>query len=125
MTFPNRKFAFALVVGQAFGPWSPAFAHAHFANAIPAPDGLIAVSPDELRLIFTEGVEPRFSSVKLIDAGGAEVPLAPAASDPAHHDVLVSRLTAPLKPGVCRVEWRAVAADTHKSQGQFTFALSP
>ncbi len=69
-TFSPRipvSLAFALIAAQAF-------AHAQLEKATPAVGGTVA-SANEIRLEFSEDVEPRFSGVTLSGAGGAAVPL--------------------------------------------------
>ena len=50
-----------------------AFAHAHLEKATPPVGGTVS-SPSEIRLEFSEGVEPKFSKVTLTGPGGAAVP---------------------------------------------------
>ena len=52
-----------------------ALAHAQLVSATPAVGATVASAPGELKLKFSEGVEPRFSSVALSDATGAAVAL--------------------------------------------------
>ena len=57
----------------------PAFAHAQLEKATPAVGGTVA-SASEIRLEFSEGVEPKFSKVSVTGPGGA-VPLGAAKTD--------------------------------------------
>jgi copper resistance protein C len=66
------SLAFALVATQAF-------AHAQLEKATPAVGGTVG-GPSEIRLEFSEGVEPKFSKVSLSGPGGA-VPLGAAKTD--------------------------------------------
>ena len=61
------SLAFALAATQAF-------AHAQLEKATPPVGGTVA-SATEIRLEFSEGVEPKFSKVTLTGPGGATVPL--------------------------------------------------
>jgi copper resistance protein C len=38
---------------------------------------------------------------------------------------LVVPITAPLPPGVYRVNWHVLSVDSHKTQGSFTFEVRP
>jgi methionine-rich copper-binding protein CopC len=53
---------------------SAAYAHAELVRATPAVGGVVA-SATEIRLRFSEGVEPRFSGLTLTAADGSNVPL--------------------------------------------------
>ena len=110
--------AFAVVASEAF-------AHAQLQKAAPAVGATITVSPTEIRLKFSEGVEPRFSGIALATEGGAAEPLGKASVDPADDSTFSAPIPQRLKPGVYRVTWHAVSVDTHKTQGSFTFTVAP
>ena len=116
------RFAASLAFAVAA---SAAFAHAQLQKAEPAVGGTVTASPKEIRLKFSEGVEPRFSSIALADAKGAAEPLGKPSLDPADNSVLVAPVSQTLKPGVYKVTWRAVSVDTHKTQGAFSFTVAP
>ena len=52
---------------------SPAFAHAFLERASPPVGSEVAVSPPELSITFTEGVEPLFSTIQVGGANGAAI----------------------------------------------------
>jgi len=99
-----------------------AFAHAQLEKATPAVGGTVA-SASEIRIEFSEGVEPRFSGVTLTGAGGATVPLGPAKVEAGDQKVLIVPIAKPLAPGAYTVHWRAVSVDTHHTQGTFGFTV--
>jgi methionine-rich copper-binding protein CopC len=99
-----------------------AFAHAHLVRATPAAGGTVNAAPSEVTLRFSEKLEPKFSSVVVRDAAGKQVDKGESTVDKA--DRMVIRVVVPpLEPGVYKVEWRAVSADTHKIDGNFTFKV--
>ncbi len=98
-------------------------AHAHLEKAIPAADSKIA-EVQELRLSFSEAVEPRLSSVRLETSEERTVTEPGAEPDPADPRVLVVRLYEKLPPGVYKVRWSVVAADGHKMSGSYSFMAS-
>ena len=112
------SLAFAMVA-------SAAFAHAQLQKATPAVGGTVSASPGEIRLKFSEGVEPRFSTIALAAQDGAAQPIGKPSVDPADNSVLVATIAQQLKPGVYKVTWRAVSVDTHKTQGSFAFTVAP
>ncbi len=109
------SLAFALIAAQAF-------AHAQLEKATPAVGGAVA-SASEIRLEFSEGVEPKFSGVTLTGAGGASVPLGAAKVEAGDAKVLIVPIAKPLSPGVYTVHWHAVSVDTHHTQGTFEFSV--
>jgi hypothetical protein len=121
----NRRSIVAIAAALAFVFAAPAaFAHAQLEKATPAVGGAVS-SPAEIRLKFSEGVEPRFSGIALTAEGGAAVPLGTPSLDPADSSVLVVKVGKTLAPGVYTVTWRAVSVDTHHTQGDFQFTVTP
>ena len=110
-------FAFALAATSAF-------AHAQLEQAVPAVGGTVA-PPSEIRLKFSEGVEPHFSAIALSAEGGGAVPLGVPSLDPADPSVLIAKIGKALAPGLYTVTWHAVSVDTHKTQGSFSFTVKP
>jgi len=99
-----------------------AFAHAHLVRATPAVGGTVHPAPSEVTLRFNERIEAAFSSVAVRDAAGKQVDKADAQVD--KKDRTIMRVSLPaLEPGVYKVEWRAVSADTHRVTGDFTFKV--
>ena len=101
-----------------------AFAHAQLQKATPPVGGTVA-SPSEIRLEFSEGVEPKFSGVKLTAPGGAAVSLGAARVDAGHQEVLIVPIAKALPPGAYTVHWHAVSVDSHHTQGDFQFTVKP
>jgi hypothetical protein len=101
-----------------------AFAHAQLDKAAPAVGSAVA-PPAEIRLKFSEGVEPRFSTIALSSETGAAAPLGAPSLDPADDSVLIAKVAKTLAPGVYTVTWHAVSVDTHKTQGSFDFTVKP
>jgi methionine-rich copper-binding protein CopC len=99
-----------------------ALAHAHLVRATPAAGGTVQAAPTEVMLRFSEKLEPKFSSVIVRDSAGKQVNKGDATVDKS--DRMVIRVSLPsLEPGVYKVEWRAMSADTHKINGDFTFKV--
>jgi methionine-rich copper-binding protein CopC len=101
-----------------------AAAHATLDRAVPAVGSTVAPT-DTISLRYTEGIEPRFSSVTVALDGGAVLPAAKPDVDPADRRILVLHLAAPLPAGHYRVEWRVVSVDSHRTEGSFTFTVAP
>ena len=102
---------------------SSAFAHAELEKATPGVGSTVA-SATELRLEFSEGVEPKFTGATLSGPAGA-VPLGRPAVDPSDNKILLIKIEKPLAAGVYTVNWHAVSVDTHHTQGNFQFTVKP
>ncbi len=100
-----------------------AFAHAQLEKSTPPVGGTVA-SASEIRLEFSEGVEPKFTKVTLTGPGGA-VPLGAATTAAGNQSVLIAPITKPLPAGEYTVRWQAVSVDTHHTQGTFEFTVKP
>ena len=109
------SLAFALTAAQAF-------AHAQLEKATPPVGGTVS-PPSEIRLEFSEAVEPKFSGVTLTAAGGATAPLGAARVEAGHPEVLIVPIAKPLPAGAYTVHWHAVSVDTHHTQGTFEFTV--
>ncbi len=99
---------------------SPASAHARLERAVPAAGSAVRESPPQLKLWFTERLEPAFSKVQVFDRNGKQVDKGDPEVDRA--DAKLLRVSLPtLAPGTYRVKWRVLSVDTHVSKGDFTF----
>ena len=98
-------------------------AHAFLKNAEPGVGSTVQTSPNEVRIRFTENIEPSFSTIQVFDASGKEVDKRDVhldRSDRALLHVSLPRLGA----GIYKVVWRVVSVDTHMTNGSFTFRVS-
>ena len=78
---------------------SAADAHARLLRAQPRVGSTLAAAPTELRLLFSESLQPAASHVSLKAADGRAVPLGPLSLDPANPKLAVVPIRAPLEPG--------------------------
>jgi methionine-rich copper-binding protein CopC len=122
MTHRTKIAAFAL--GLVLALSSQAFAHAMLETAAPSAGSTVA-SAGEVRLGFSEALEPHFSSITLTTKDGKPVEAPKAAPDPADAKVLVLHPAAALPPGSYHVAWAVVSVDTHRTQGGFDFTVKP
>ncbi len=115
------KFAGAVVVVGIAGP---AFGHAFLDHALPAVGAKVAASPAEVKVWFTEEIEPAFSTIEVQDAAGKEVDKKDSHRDDKDHKLLIVSVGV-LPAGTYKVTWQVVASDTHKTNGDFTFTVGP
>jgi len=97
-------------------------AHAFLKRAEPAVGSTVQTSPAEVRIWFTENVEPAFSTVQVFTADGKEVDKRDVHLDPSDHALLHVSLR-PLGGGTYKVVWRVVSVDTHVTNGNFNFRV--
>jgi len=112
---------FAIALAATLTP-SCASAHAHLDHASPAANSVVAETPHELHLWFTEPLEPRFSKAELRSGDGAVI--ATGGGDPADRKALIVPVSG-LAPGKYKVFWHVISTDTHRSEGDFSFELKP
>jgi methionine-rich copper-binding protein CopC len=116
------KTLLILIFALAFGPLAEA--HAFLDHADPRVGSINKTSPHLVKIWFTEELEPAFSKVEVFDAAQREVDRRDVKIDPA--DKTVMTVSVPdLAPGTYRVIWHAVAVDTHRTQGSFSFTVKP
>ena len=101
----------------------PAAAHAMLESAAPRVGATVSAAPPELQLRFSEVVVPSLSRVTLSDSRGVRVALGDLCSAPNSRRVLCAPLPPHLAAGAYRVRWRVVSADSHVTQGEFTFTI--
>jgi copper transport protein len=107
------------------GFWTakPVWAHANLYRSDPPANAVLTQSPAEIRLWFTEPVEPEFSRFALRDTGGKIVDAPSSQVDPADSAQLVMRPPT-LPNGLYTVTWRVVSTtDGHETQGSFPFSI--
>ena len=104
-------------------PAMGAFFHATLRSSSPAAGSTLDRAPTEIRLVFSEEVEPSLGSIRLVGPDGRATRLA-AAGDPRDVSALVAPVPAGLASGTYRVEWRIVSEDGHPIDGTFEFALA-
>ena len=97
-------------------------AHAFLKDANPAVGSTMQTSPSEVRIRFTENIEPAVSSIQVFDASGKEVDKHDLHLDRSDHALLHISLPQ-LGAGTYKVLWRVASVDTHVTNGNFTFRV--
>ena len=94
-------------------------AHTTLDHSTPPAGSTVAAAPDEVVLTFTESLEPAFSAVQVIDEAGARVDQGKALVNGNTMRVGLKELGF----GSYKVHWHAVSADTHATDGNFSFNI--
>ena len=100
-----------------------AWSHAFLERAEPRVGSTVKSPPSQVRVWFTEPLEPAFSTLEVVNQSGERVDRGPARIDAASPAMLQVPLK-PLGPGAYRVKWRVLSVDTHVTEGDFTFRVS-
>jgi methionine-rich copper-binding protein CopC len=106
------------LIALCIGLPTTASAHAFLDHASPPVGAVVARAPAELRLWFTERIEPRFSRMEITTADGGRI----AAGGVARAEQMSLRLPT-LRPGRYQVKWRVISVDTHETEGSFSFEV--
>ena len=100
-----------------------ALAHSQLLSSTPGSGEIVATSPAELRLVFSEPLDPRFSTADVLNGAGQPVVDHAGSPDPTDATVLVVPLPL-LANGAYTVNWRALsAADGHATSGFISFGV--
>jgi methionine-rich copper-binding protein CopC len=101
-----------------------ASAHAFLDHATPSVGSTVRGSPGEVKVWFTQGLEPAFSNLRVVDQSGAQVNWQNSAIDPG--DRTVMKVSLPTLPaGKYTVFWHVLSVDTHTTEGTFSFEVVP
>jgi copper transport protein len=101
-----------------------AWAHAALLQTTPVASRVVNTPPKEVRLRYSEPVEPRFAIVSVTDANANRMTTGPPRRSPTNADTLLVPLKH-LREGWYLVWWRVISVDGHPVRGAFTFAVGP
>ena len=102
-----------------------ASAHAHLKSASPAPDSVVETAPQDVRIAFSEAIEPSLSGITIVGPKGQVATAGKAFVDRAAPATLVVKLSQPLPPGAYEARWRCVGMDSHVMRGSYHFQVRP
>ena len=107
--------AWVLGVGLALG-------HSGLQRAEPPADSKLSRPPSEIKLYFTERLEPAYSTVRVKDEHGAQVDREDSHVD-ASNPLLLRATLLPLEHGAYTVIWRVLSIDGNVTEGRYTFRV--
>ena len=113
-----------VILTAALTSSKPALAHAFLKSATPPVGSTVQAAPSHVVIDYTESIEPEFSTIKVQDAAGARVDLGDVQTAAGNDERLTVGLK-PLKPGTYKVTWHVTSTDTHKTEGTYTFTVTP
>src|SRR5439155_9449239 len=111
-------------LAAALGLPGAAWGHAALLHTVPTPSQTVNKAPQEVRLTYSEAIEPRFAIVSVTDVNAKQVTSGAPTRSPTNADTLVVPLKK-LGEGWYLVWWRVISEDGHPVRGAFTFAVGP
>jgi methionine-rich copper-binding protein CopC len=126
----SRPFTLLIVLSTSALAATAASAHPKLMTAVPAA-GASVTAPTSIELNFNEAVVDRFSGieVEMTKMPGMKMtaPMKMSAGSAAvagNGKRLTTTFAKPLAKGVYKVGWHAVAADTHRVEGSYSFTVN-
>lgn len=116
----RRGLALALVTCALTA--SAAAGHAVLQRSEPRVESKLKRPPDEVKLYFSERLEPAYSSVRVLNDRDQQVDRRDSRVDRADPALLRATLP-PLPPGTYKVRWRVLSIDADVTEGVFTFQI--
>lgn len=101
-----------------------ASAHAFLERADPRVGSKVRTPPAQVKIWFTENLEPAFSSVQVVNEAGGRIDKGDSQVDSSNLSLLRISLP-PLTLGTYKVIWRVLSIDGHITEGDFTFRIAP
>ena len=124
MSTVSKKLIVALIGLTSIAAMSTAaFAHPKMTSSIPAENSMVAASPTEIRIVFNENLEPSLSGGDVLTKAGKKIETGKAVTDPTDKKQLVIPIVGQLASDTYTVDWHAVAADSHRIKGKYTFTV--
>jgi len=97
-------------------------AHANLDHAEPKVGSTVNQSPKEVKIWFSQSVEPAFSTIEVFDSGEKRIDKKDSHVDKADKAILIVSVPE-LEAGIYKVVWHVVSVDTHKTHGDFKFTI--
>jgi copper resistance protein C len=96
--------------------------HAVLQRAEPRIESRLKRPPEEVRLYFSERIEPGYSSARVVNDRGQQVDRRDSRVDRVN-PILLRVTLPPLAPGTYRVMWRVLSIDADITEGDYTFRI--
>ena len=124
MRVGGRASALLVALTVALALPAVAWGHASLLATQPQASGVLSQPPTQVRLTYSERIEPRFAVISVTDAQGNQQMVGSPATAPDDENSIFIKLRH-LDQGWYLVWWRVISADGHPVRGAFTFAVGP
>jgi copper transport protein len=119
-----RVFGIGLLLLVAVVVPGRATAHAVLLRSIPPAGQTLQRAPDQVQLLFSEPIDPAFSSVRVLDSSKQPVDRGDGGVDPNDDHQLSVSLKPGLANGIYTVAWRSLSTiDVHPDEGQYALYI--
>jgi methionine-rich copper-binding protein CopC len=118
----KRAFVVLAAVCLAMMIPAAAWAHAFLDHANPKVGSVITQTPQEIKIWFTQEIEPDFSVIEVRDSQGIQVDKQDTHQDSSDKKLLIVSVPK-LGAGEYTVTWKVVSTDTHHTHGDFKFTI--
>lgn len=98
-------------------------AHARLVSSSPSAGAVVATSPGEIRLVFSERPEVALVSLRIV-TGTDTLAIGQIGRDSSDANMIVGRVAAALTPGSHRILWSVTARDGHRIIGTIDFSVA-
>jgi copper resistance protein C len=117
-----RRLGRALTLVTLTVTASVAAGHAVLQRAEPRVDSTLKRGPNEVKLYFSERLEPAYSSVRVLNDQDVQVDRRDSRVDRSN-PILLRATLPPLPPGRYKVVWRVLSIDADVTEGTFMFRI--
>ena len=124
-TMKTSAHRFAVATLGVVAMSAPALAHAHLKSAMPAAGSIVTAPPTALDLKFSEGLNLKFTGVKVTGPDKASVATGDASLGANDDTALVVPVSGTMGAGTYTVTWHALSDDGHKTNGSYKFTVKP
>jgi methionine-rich copper-binding protein CopC len=100
-----------------------AFAHSVLRRSEPKDGAHLSLSPNEIKIWFTEPLKVGLSTFVVRDPSGKQIDRGDLHADPKDPSLICLSLPPNLSPGIYKVSWSAVAPDMHVGKGGLSFEI--
>lgn len=118
----KKEIVFVLTLATASLSAGLAQAHTKIEAAEPKADSALNQAPKEIRLHFSDALEPAFTRIVLLDANNVAVKLPKADVDKIDAKMVSAKLPV-LRAGQYLVRWSTMTRDSHKVKGEYRFTV--
>ncbi|MCO7124351.1 copper resistance protein CopC [Sporolactobacillus shoreicorticis] len=98
-------------------------AHAYVIKSDPAQNQQASADLKTVSIQFSEGIQPNFFSLQLVDETGSRIDTNQARIDKKNPAVLENNVKGKLSTGYYRIKWKAISADGHAVHGTIAFKV--
>lgn len=119
---PKQSFLKLLILIAMLAASPAAFSHAKYVSTNPAPRSVVTRSPESIRILFTQQLEPTYSTIVVKSSNGLLVSANKAVVDPTNNKRLILSLPH-LKPGKYTVIYKILSLDGHVIDSSYKFRI--